>query len=120
MRFLGKTVAALLTVAQLCGLSIANPAEASDCKAIPGDPTWPAASVWKQELPKAMLQGSKGTQKHATYRIDVETVDDVVAAVKFAAKHNIRLNVLNSGHDFLGRNDAPNGLVIVVTALRGM
>jgi FAD/FMN-containing dehydrogenase len=113
-------VAVLIAVAQLCVQSIAVSMAASNCKVIPGDPTWPAASIWKGELPTAMEQASGGKQKHATYRIDVQTVDEVTKAVKFASKHNIRLTLLNSGHDFLGRNDAPNGLVIVTTALKGI
>jgi hypothetical protein len=35
---------------------------------------------------------SKGNQK--------ASVEEVLAAVKFAANNNIRLSILNSGHDF--------------------
>jgi FAD/FMN-containing dehydrogenase len=32
--------------------------------------------------------------------------------VKFASKHNLRLVVKSSGHDYLGRSTAPNSLLI--------
>jgi FAD/FMN-containing dehydrogenase len=66
-----------------------------------------------------MPQASEGGKKHATYRLDATNVQDVIDAVKFASKHGIRFSVLNSGHDFHGRNDAPNGLVLVVDRLKG-
>jgi FAD/FMN-containing dehydrogenase len=99
---------------------VASKTVASRCKAIPGDPGWPSSETWKNELPTAKRQPAKGKQKHATYRIDVKTVDEVQRAVKFAGKHNVRLTLLNSGHDFLGRNDAPNGISIVTTNLKGV
>src|ERR1700733_11538822 len=83
-------------------------AQTNSCKNIPGDPGWPSADIWKAELPTAKLQMTKGKQRHPTYRIDVRTVAEVQKAVIFASKHSIRLTLLNSGHDFLGRNDAPN------------
>ena len=47
-------------------------------------------------------------------------MDEVRQAVTFSRKHNIRLTLLNSGHDFLGRNDAPSGLSLVTTGLKGV
>ncbi|TGZ81304.1 FAD-binding domain-containing protein, partial [Ascodesmis nigricans] len=49
-----------------------------------------------------------------------KTYEDVKKAVSFAAEHNIRLTLLNSGHDFLGRNDAPSGLSLDVSQLAGV
>src|ERR1700712_3762618 len=83
-----------------------------ECRIVPTDPSWPIASVWESELAKAMPQASEGGKKHATYRLDATNVQDVIDAVKFASKHGIRFSVLNSGHDFHGRNDAPNGFVL--------
>jgi hypothetical protein len=40
--------------------------------------------------------------------------------VQFAAKYNIRLSIINSGHDYLGRNDAPDGLWLDVSRLSGV
>eukprot|EP00122_Pirum_gemmata_P021093 Pgem_evm1s19678 len=44
-----------------------------------------------------------------TYSINAQTDDDVVHAVQFAKKHNLRLIVKNTGHDFYGRSVAPIG-----------
>ena len=41
-------------------------------------------------------------------------------AVEFAKEHNIRLTIINTGHDYLGRNDAPSGLSLDVSQLRGV
>lgn len=42
----------------------------------------------------------------------VQTAEHVRSAVKFAAEHNLRLVVKNTGHDFSGRAFAPNSLQI--------
>lgn len=39
-------------------------------------------------------------------------------AVKFAARHNVKLVIKNSGHDFLGRSSAPNSLQIFTRELK--
>ncbi|CDO70884.1 hypothetical protein BN946_scf184804.g16 [Trametes cinnabarina] len=44
--------------------------------------------------------------------VDVLTVGDVQAAIIFAAKHNLRLVVKNTGHDFLGRSTGRGSFVI--------
>ncbi|KAI9060995.1 FAD-binding domain-containing protein [Trametes sanguinea] len=37
--------------------------------------------------------------------VDAHTVADVQAAISFAAEHNLRLAVKNTGHDYLGRSN---------------
>ncbi|KAG7095768.1 hypothetical protein E1B28_006473 [Marasmius oreades] len=44
--------------------------------------------------------------------VDARTVEDVQAAVQFAANHNLRLVVKNTGHDFLGRSTARNAFLL--------
>src|SRR5580704_15214839 len=116
MRLSSRVVVALAIADSLYGNVVATTA-VGNCTVIPGDPEWPSVAIWKQELPGAKEQESKGKQKHTTYRIEVKRVDEVTAAINFASKYNLRLTLLNSGHDFLGRNDAPNGLAIVTTGL---
>lgn len=41
-------------------------------------------------------------KQHPQYRLEATNVQDVIAAVKFAKEHNIRISILNSGHDFQG------------------
>ncbi|KAF2875195.1 hypothetical protein BDV95DRAFT_603958 [Massariosphaeria phaeospora] len=44
------------------------------------------------------------------YSINVAKAEDAVAGVKFAKKHNIRLVVKNTGHDYLGRSNGQGAL----------
>ncbi|RPD61130.1 FAD-binding domain-containing protein [Lentinus tigrinus ALCF2SS1-6] len=44
--------------------------------------------------------------------VDARSVGDIQAAVKFAAKHNLRLAVKNTGHDYLGRSDGRGSFLI--------
>ncbi|CAG8208939.1 hypothetical protein PENNAL_c0015G07857 [Penicillium nalgiovense] len=46
----------------------------------------------------------------AQYAIRVTGVDDVVAGVNFARKHNIRLTIKNTGHDVQGRSAGAGSL----------
>ncbi|KAI9842021.1 MAG: hypothetical protein M1837_007517 [Sclerophora amabilis] len=46
------------------------------------------------------------------YSIGASSAEDVVAGLKFAEKHNIRLVVRNTGHDFLGKSTGKGALGI--------
>ncbi|KAF2670700.1 FAD-binding domain-containing protein [Microthyrium microscopicum] len=48
------------------------------------------------------------------------SVSDVVAAVKFANKWNLRISIKNTGHDFLGKNLGYGSLGIWVHNLKGI
>jgi hypothetical protein len=75
-----------------------------ECKPIPGDSTWPADSVWTQELPGIVKSPpQKGSTTRPDFVYTVKQPADVQAAIKFVGKHNVRLSIINSGHDFLGR-----------------
>jgi FAD/FMN-containing dehydrogenase len=85
------------------------------------DENYPDAAAWKAELPKAVLRNIElEGDGHSEYKIRATNYQDVIDSVKFAAKHNLRLSVIASGHDFVGRNDAPTGLVIDVSLLGGI
>jgi hypothetical protein len=73
------------------------------CKKLPADADWPAPDVVNKELPGWEAPMPDGNQKHPDYVYEVKTVASTQRAVKFAAKHNVRLSIINSGHDFLGR-----------------
>ncbi|KAL1841735.1 hypothetical protein VTJ49DRAFT_6649 [Mycothermus thermophilus] len=51
-------------------------------------------------------------QGYPVYVINATEPRHVQLGVKFAAKHNIRLVIKSSGHDFIGRSVAPNSLSI--------
>ena len=46
------------------------------------------------------------------YAVAAESAEDVAAAVRFARAHGVRLVVKGTGHDYLGRSNAPNSLLI--------
>ncbi|MCE0721946.1 FAD-dependent oxidoreductase [Legionella resiliens] len=46
------------------------------------------------------------------YVIAVENAQEIAAAVNFARKHRIKLVVKGTGHDYLGRSNAPNSLLL--------
>ncbi|KAJ7020167.1 FAD-binding domain-containing protein [Mycena alexandri] len=46
------------------------------------------------------------------YSVEVQTVTDIQAAVKFASRHNLRVAIKSSGHDSSGRSTAPQSLLI--------
>ncbi|BCS27711.1 uncharacterized protein APUU_60759S [Aspergillus puulaauensis] len=50
----------------------------------------------------------------------VRTARDIQAAVKFAARHNVKLVIRNTGHDFLGRSTAPSFLQIFTGNMKGI
>jgi FAD/FMN-containing dehydrogenase len=99
--------------------SIPNSIASPKCKKLPIDADWPSPEEWKRELPGIeTIMPQK--LKHPQYTYEVTKVEQVQRAVKFVTKHNIRLSIYNSGHDFIGRNDAPSGLLLPVTGLRGI
>ncbi|KAK3299588.1 uncharacterized protein B0H64DRAFT_389082 [Chaetomium fimeti] len=57
---------------------------------------------------------------YPVFVINATTAHHVQQGVKFAKKHNVRLVVKSSGHDFLGRSNAPNTLSIWTRNLRGV
>ena len=91
------------------------------CRPIKGDDKWPAEDVWMKELPGVAVTGpGKNGQKHPDYRLTVKNVQDAQNAMKFASKYGVRVSIINSGHDYMGRNDAPTGLWIDVSRLKGV
>jgi hypothetical protein len=83
---------------------ISNATNTTNCKVVRGDPGWPSDTVWETELPG--IQKSPPAQGNTTrpdFLYLARKVEDVQAAVQFATKHNVRLTIINSGHDFLGR-----------------
>jgi FAD/FMN-containing dehydrogenase len=52
------------------------------------------------------------------YAVAAESADDVAAAVDFARDHGLRLAVKGTGHDYLGRSNAPGSLLVWTHAMR--
>ncbi|WP_440994495.1 FAD-dependent oxidoreductase [Cysteiniphilum litorale] len=52
------------------------------------------------------------TYQNSIYAVDARNEQDIVAAVDFARKYNLKLVIKGSGHDYLGRSNAPDSLLI--------
>jgi FAD/FMN-containing dehydrogenase len=48
----------------------------------------------------------------------VETAADIAAVVRFARERGIRLAIKGTGHDYLGRSNAPGSLLVWTHAMR--
>ena len=48
----------------------------------------------------------------SAYYVDAASAEHVVATVEFIRKHNLRLSIKNTGHDYLGRSFAANSLAL--------
>lgn len=89
--------------------------------------------TWRQLQPGAMSytnwetykgEGCLGTRSFLSppchqgavplYTVNASSIADIQETVKFAAKHNLRLVIKNTGHDLLGRSTAPNSLSLWV------
>src|SRR5689334_9486743 len=58
------------------------------------------------------------TPAASTYAFAVRTAADVVAAVNFAREHHLRVVVKGTGHDYLGRSNAPDSVLVWTHAMR--
>ncbi|KAI1261707.1 FAD-binding domain-containing protein [Xylariaceae sp. FL1019] len=56
---------------------------------------------------------------YPAYVVNATTAEDVQLSLKFARKHNIRVVVKSSGHDYQGRSQAPGALSIWVHHMQG-
>jgi FAD/FMN-containing dehydrogenase len=58
------------------------------------------------------------TAATSAYAVAAESPKDIVAAVRFAAAHRLRVAIRGTGHDYLGRSNAPDSLLIWTHKLR--
>jgi FAD/FMN-containing dehydrogenase len=56
----------------------------------------------------------------ASYAINVTDAEDIAAGLKFAQKHNIRVQAKNTGHDYLGRSTGQGSLALWTHNLKGI
>ncbi|EXK25037.1 hypothetical protein FOMG_18279 [Fusarium oxysporum f. sp. melonis 26406] len=83
------------------------------CLKLSTDHDWPSPKVWEDAIPGVIRQNGSDTYGGLpNYRIRAESTSDIQAAVRFASKYNVRLSVITTGHDQLGRSDAGSGLII--------
>jgi FAD/FMN-containing dehydrogenase len=71
------------------------------CKRLASDRGWPEDYIWRKALPD-VFKKLKGTEA-PDYFFQAQNVADVQKAINFARDHNVRLSVIGTGHDFIGR-----------------
>lgn len=57
-------------------------------------------------------------QSISEYAVAAQTTQDVVEAIQFAREHHLRVAIKGTGHDYLGRSNAPHSLLIWTHPLR--
>jgi len=78
---------------------------------------------WNEEQPGALQStGWYGawTAAASPYAVRAQTTSDIVAAVNFARENNVKLVVKGTGHDYLGRNMAPDSLLVWTHDMRNI
>lgn len=114
-----NVVRALLSVGLLAGLSVQHNAimppspdkvltpnsvdTPAGCKKLASDRGWPADQVWRSALP-GVFKKLRGTEA-SDWFFQAKNAADVAKAFAFAREHNVRLTVISTGHDFIGRSD---------------
>jgi len=76
---------------------------------------------WNEEQPGALQSTGwlEAWQAVASpYAVRANNTQDIVAAVNFAREQGVRLVVKGTGHDYLGRNCAPNSLLVWTHEMR--
>ncbi|KAF4553900.1 FAD-binding domain-containing protein 44 [Elsinoe fawcettii] len=110
----------LFIVAQILPSTIAIIAPAG-CRKLPTDSDWPSPETWKKAIPGVIAgNDSDASGPLPNYRLQATDAAQVQAAIRFVKHHNIRVQVITTGHDQLGRSDAGSGLLIDLSKLKGV
>lgn len=70
---------------------------------------------WNEEQPGAFQSTGwheAWTAVASPYAVAANSTEDIVAAVNFARDNNVKIVVKGTGHDYLGRNCAPDSLLV--------
>jgi FAD/FMN-containing dehydrogenase len=92
------------------------------CRKLKTDSDWPNKAQWETALPGVIAIAGKafGGGTHPDYRYRAKFAEDVQRAITFANSNNIRVSIIASGHDLLGRSSAASGLLIDISLLNGI
>ncbi|OQD81210.1 hypothetical protein PENANT_c029G10283 [Penicillium antarcticum] len=99
-----------------CAIVKENAYSSSYRSAQPGALQWENWETWPEEEEQCYVESLRSTPckqgRISLFSVIAQTAEHIQAAVKFAAHHNIKLVIKNTGHDFLGRSSAPHSLQI--------
>lgn len=93
-------------------------ATSAECKAALKDAENPFFLETRPDATQSTGYLNAWTSSPSQYAIAAERSEDIVAGVNFARKHNLRLVIKGTGHDYLGRSNAPNSLLIWTHKMR--
>ncbi|KAK9848861.1 hypothetical protein MYU51_015131 [Penicillium brevicompactum] len=83
---------------------------------------WANWEAWPEKQEECFVESSQATPcqqgRVSLLSVKAKSAKHVQEAVKFAARHNVKLVIKNSGHDFIGRSSAPNSLQIFTHELK--
>lgn len=116
-----KQLASLSALGAINGIrsTSANAAEANTNSIIPGlkgkairreDPnyeTWRSAMIWHRNK----------SERYPDMIVQAQSEEDVIAAVKYAAKNKLKISMRSGGHNSNGTSVRDNGLVLDLSAL---
>ena len=129
-------VACALLCMSTCVASLKKRRNADDWYALPGDPQWPTTQhigALRRAVQGRVLSGDPpppdrpkqfnyGTYGTGAYRhcvvVEVSGAADVAAALTFARRHNLRVAIFSTGHDYKSRSVAENGLLLDMSRLQ--
>ncbi|RAR01728.1 FAD-binding-like protein [Stemphylium lycopersici] len=58
------------------------------------------------------VSGTCSLGRLSAYHVEAKTGNDISKTLEFVRKHDIRVSIKNTGHDYFGRSTAPNSLAI--------
>ncbi|KJZ79204.1 hypothetical protein HIM_01355 [Hirsutella minnesotensis 3608] len=105
-----------------CNASMVKSTDSLWRASMPGAVQWTNWEAWPERNQSCFFDSPRdqpcGQGRISLFSAVVEKPEHIQAAVRFAARFNIRLAIKNSGHCFLGRSVAPESLQISTTKLR--
>lgn len=85
---------------------------------------WENWEAWPAQNQQCYVESAQsvpcGQGRVSLYSAEVESATQIQAVVNFAVKHNIKIAIKNTGHDFLGRSSAPYSLQISTHKLKSI
>ncbi|OAA67716.1 FAD-binding, type 2 [Akanthomyces lecanii RCEF 1005] len=90
----------------------------------PGAVQWTNWEAWPERNETCSFDLSRDVPcrqgRVSLFSVVAETAQHIQGAVRFAATHNVRLAIKNTGHCFLGRSSAPESLQIATYKMKKM
>jgi hypothetical protein len=70
--------------------------------------------------PLAPVTGECSLGRLSSYYVEAHSAEDVSKTLEFSRKHDIRVSIKNTGHDYFGRSSAANSLAIWTHNMKDM